>query len=310
MSRRLWGVVGLVLGLVVLVSWKFSERAPKMAPQSVAFVEPDIAKATSLPAHVSVPAVDKRSQSAPVVDANRPFEERRLDLEQRARMGDGHAAWQLGFALANCNGYVPISDAELEDGIVESFATGLMKTESTPDAWLQKLRLGQAQRQRDCQNVSGLNESHLDNNANIKAFQWMELGASLGDADAQAMYSALAFQSFDSRNALAGAEQIRERKRLAIEYLQRSLAQGDGLALQRLSKAHSDGLLFPADAEVAYSYLFAFSLTPRASDFVPGLLAFALDTGAQALDAATLARSQEEGRLLARCCMAAAGKRP
>ncbi|MEO7936243.1 MAG: hypothetical protein ABIR27_08290, partial [Dokdonella sp.] len=65
-----------------------------------------------------------------------------------------------------------------------------MKTESTPDAWLQKLRLGQAQRQRDCQNVSGLNESDTNNNANIKAFHWMELGASLGDADAQAMYSA------------------------------------------------------------------------------------------------------------------------
>ncbi|HET9033969.1 MAG TPA: hypothetical protein VFN25_13825 [Dokdonella sp.] len=213
-------------------------------------------------------------------------------------------------ALANCNGYVPISDEGIESSVIDTFARGITVRGSTPAAMLQKLKLAAAQKRRDCRNVSGLAESDFNNEANKKALYWMELGASLGNADAQAMYATLAFAQFDGRNALADAEQIRQRKRLALEYLERSLAQGDAFALLQLSKQHTEGLLFPADAEVGYRYLYAFSLTPRASDFVPGYLEMMLALAAQDLDPIAQGRAQEAGRRLATCCMSKAGEQP
>lgn len=252
---------------------------------------------------LSAPKAGKSPQSMSAPDDDRPFAEVRSDLERQARAGDGHAAWQLGMALANCNGYMPISDEELERSMVDAFASGMAVKGATPEAMLQRSKLRAAQRRHDCRNISGLSESDTNSAASIKAFRWMELGASLGDADAQAMYASLAFEAIEHRNALADAERIRERKRLALEILERSLAQGDALALQQFSRHYTEGMLLPANAEMAYRYLYAFSLTPRARDFVPGYLELALSSAAQGFDPIAREQAQEEGRRLATCCL-------
>lgn len=306
MNRPALIVAAVLVGVVALIYWQFSDWSIPASPGSTATsIEAD-ASVEAPSTSVGVQKVVKAPQSAPLLDDDRPFAELRLNLERLARAGDGHAAWRLGMVLANCNQYVPISDGKLESVVVDLFASDRFKSDDGADVFMGKVLLGVAQKRRVCRNVSGLDEDA----ANSKAFQWMELGAALGDPDAQAMYATLAFDAIDARNALADAEQIQRRKRLALDYLERSLAQGDALALQQLSIVHADGLLFPANAELAYGYLYAFSLTPRANDFVPGLLDLLLDMRAQGLDAAALARAQEAGRRFATCCMAGTGAQP
>ncbi|MBL0165144.1 MAG: hypothetical protein IPP82_16240 [Xanthomonadales bacterium] len=310
MNRPFLIALGLLIGAVALVCWQFPGGNFTVATTQIASPKAPDDVLPPRSASMSVPSVGKFPRSEPVPDDDRPFAEVRAELESQAAAGDGHAAWRLGMALANCNGYVPISDERLESSIVDAFASGMIRTDATPDAMLQKFKLGSAQKRRDCRNVLGLNESDKNNDANKKAFHWIELGASLGDADAQAMYAALAFEPFEGRNALADAEQIREFKRHALDYLNRSLAQGDALALQQFSRFHANGLLFPANAEIAYSYLYAFSLSPRAMDFVPGYLEVVLASASQDLDAIAQERAREAGRSLATCCMTTTGKQP
>jgi hypothetical protein len=213
MTRLVLIAMGLLVGVFALVCWQLPDKKSPPPLESVASSQTaqEVAAAPTAPA--SPPDIGDSPALQPVPGKQRPFVERRSDLERRARAGDGHAAWRLGMALANCNGYVPISDEKLESSLVDAFASGMTVSGTAPEAMLHKLKLGAAQKRRDCSSVAGLNESDTDNAANKKAFHWMELGASLGDADAQAMFAALAFETFDARNALADTERIRERKR-------------------------------------------------------------------------------------------------
>ena len=300
MSRSLLLAVGLLFGAVALLGWLYL-RGGSTAPPASSVAANVVVTPTQPKARVARTEESPQLPSPPV-DV-RPFAGEQTDLRRQALAGDGHAAWRLGMAIANCNGYVPVSEESLENWVVDVFAGFATVKGGTPDSLLAKLKLGAAQKARDCDTAPAVNEDDPTN----KAFEWIELGASLGDTDAQAMYGAFAFTAFDRRNALADAERIRERKRLALEYLERSLSQGNALALQQYSRAYADGRLFPQDKEFAYQYLYAYSLTSRANDYVPGLLELALESGAQGLDAAALVRAEEAGRLLANCCTA--GKR-
>lgn len=246
-------------------------------------------------------APTKRKSTAAIAD-DRPFAEIRPELERRALAGDAVAARRLGFTLANCNRFVDVSDEKIEDAVVDSAAHGMTvkdgSREVSPDEIAALYKLSVRQKRRDCRNVSGLDEP----DALKKAFEWIERAAALGDADAQAIYGALAFTGFDTRNALVDAEQMRDRRQLATDYLQRSLSQGDALALVQMSGRYLDGTLFPADPEKAYAYAWAYSLTSRASDVEAGLLEAMLAQRAASLDEAARDRARAEGQQLAACC--------
>ena len=244
------------------------------------------------------------------LDEDRPFATARPDLEQRARNGDAHAATLLARTLSRCNHYVPSADSLLEQWVVDLAASGgsvtVNKEQLSPDETLSMLKLGYEQLNRDCRGVSGLNEA----DAPAKAFEWIERAAALGDADAQALYGQLAFATYEVRTAVANAEEIRERKRLALEYLQRSLARGDALALRVMSEHYTKGPLLAPDAQRAYAYLYAYSLTPRSQDLVPELLELLLAQTAHGLDPASLEQARESGRQLATCCQSLNGDGP
>lgn len=241
----------------------------------------------------------------PDISGDRQFSEERVELERQATAGDGRAARRIGLALANCNHYVPLSDAKLEELVVNTAAHGVTIRqdghELTPEEVLTRLKMGLTQKARDCKGVSGLDEP----DGSQQAFQWIERAAALGDADAQAIYGSIAFGSYDTRSALANAELIRERKRRAIDYLDRSLAHGDALALLHMSRHYAEGDLYPADDATSYAYLYAYSRTARASDFEPELLDQMLATSAGILDDETRERAQSQGLQLSACCLSA-----
>lgn len=287
-------VVAMGLVLVQLYNRSNSDEALRDAGRSIHSIVP--------PA-----ALDARASAHPAPDLpdDRPFSERRTELERRAAAGDGHAARRLGMALANCNHYVPLSDAKLEELVVDTAARGVTIRqdghELPPDEVLTKLKVGLAQKARDCKGVSGVDES----DGMLQAFRWIERGAALGDADAQAMYGSLAFTSYDVRSALANAELIRERKQRAIDYLQASLDQGDALALLQMWRHYSEGGLFLPNAEIAYAYLYAYSLSPRASEIEPELLYQMLEASAGTLDEEARERAEAQGLQLSACCQVA-----
>lgn len=243
-----------------------------------------------------------KAPALPELPVDRPFVEIRPELERRATAGDASAARRLGLVLATCNRYTPLSNEMIENMVVDVAAHGVTFRDNgrtlAPEELLYRAKLNLDQKSRDCKGVAGLNEG----DALQRSFEWIERGAELGDADAQALYGALAFSSFDSRTALAEAEDIRERKMKAIDYLQSSLAQGDALGLLQLSSHYAAGDLYPANAETAYAYLYAYSLTTRASDLVPELLAQMLATSAGPLDEEARERARDQGLELATCC--------
>jgi hypothetical protein len=250
----------------------------------------------------SPPTAPPSMQAASDLD-DRPFVEARAELERRAERGDARAAARLGRAFAQCNGYVPVDDAQLESWVVEATARGVVFNEGDhplgPDALLARLKANQAQRARDCANAGGIDEK----DPRPLAFRWTERAAALGDADAQALYGSLAFATYSARSAIVDAEELRERKRIARDYLERSLARGDALALQQMYLHHAHGTLYPEDAEAAYRYLYAYSLTPRSVELAPDALARLLDEAAAPLDDAARERARSAARALAACCM-------
>ena len=254
------------------------------------------------PEHHKTAAPTRRENPTATVADDRPFNAIRPELERRALEGDAAAARRLGLTLANCNHYVDLPDATIEERVVDAAASGMTVKDGNrvvpPEEILALYKLGIQQKRRDCKGVSGLDEP----DAWKQAFRWIERAASLGDADAQALFGALAFADFDARNALVDADKMRDRKELAIDYLQRSLAAGDALALAQMSIRYQDGLLFPPDPEKAYAYAWAYSLTTRANEIVPALLETMLAQRGAALDEATLERARAEGRQLAGCC--------
>jgi TPR repeat protein len=296
-----WLLAAAAMALAVVLA--FFARSGVERSSRIATSELPESSSSSAAATPAFAAKARHARTAgPEVADDRPFAEIRPDLERRANSGDAEAARRLGKALANCNDFVPISDEQIENIVVEDAAKGVSVRQNgrqlAPEEMLSTLQLLVAQRNRDCKNISGLNET----DANRKAFHWIERGAALGDADAQALYGALAFMDFNNQTALGDAEQIRDRKQLATSYLQASLAQGDAMALLQLSSQYDAGRLFQHDPEMAYAYLYAYSLTTRASDVVPELLAQLLAARAGTLDPAALERARNEGLQLATCC--------
>jgi hypothetical protein len=261
-----------------------------------------LAAATNDAPPVPVNAASSRDAAESLDD--RSFVDVRAELERRAERGDARAAARLGRVFAMCNGYVATSEAQIEAAVIEASALGVSVTEGhralDPDALLARVKAGHAQQERNCAHASGVNEK----DASALAFRWTAHAAALGDADAQALYGSLAFADYSARSAIADAEEVRDRKRLAREYLERSLAGGDALALMQMSANYRSGTLFAADAEAAYRYLYAYSLTPRASETAPEAMALLLDEASSALDDAARERARSEAANLAVCCMA------
>jgi TPR repeat protein len=293
-----------------LFAWR--HRTPA-APGAVATsVAADVRKpeASSPPAHDDSASSQKSAPWKPDAPDDRPFAEIRPELERRALAGDAAAARRLGITLANCNHFVDMPDEKLQDIVVDGAARGFTMRDGDsvvpPEEILARMRLGMAQKRRDCRGVSGLDEP----DAFKQAFKWTERAAALGDADAEATYGTLAFADIDDRDALVKAETLRERKQLAVDYAKRALAAGDALALARMSGYYLDSPFFPSNPETAYAYLFAYSLTTRAAEIVPELLQRILAEHAATLDAAARERAEAEGARLAACCDIASPEAP
>jgi len=77
-------------------------------------------------------------------------------------------------------------------------------------------------------------------------------------------------------------------------------ALGDQM-LQLKEKLMREGV--PEDAEAAYRYLYAYSLTPRSAEMAPAALTGLLDEAAAALDDGARERARRAARDLAACCM-------
>jgi TPR repeat protein len=292
---------------VAVFSLRFRAPASPTAPASVAQTQA-LANTPTREQHVATTA--NRDPASSAIADDRPFAEIRPELERRALEGDAAAARRLGMTLANCNHYVDVPDETIEERVVDAAARGMTVTDGgrvvQPDEILTMYKLGIRQKRRDCKGVSGLDEP----DGWKKAGEWIKRAAALGDADAQAVYGSFAFADFTARNALVDAEKMRDQKQLAIDYLQRSLAERDALALVQMSGRYEDGLLFPADPEKAYAYAYAYSLTTRASDIVPEILERLLAQRAAALDEAARERARAEGQQLAACCGIAAPVTP
>jgi TPR repeat protein len=306
MRRSIVLIILAGIAIAAAFAWR-SRTAATSAASAPAVYEP---AAKPVPDRKEVTTRPKSERSVPEAADDRPFTEIRPELERRALAGDAQAARRLGMTLANCNHYIDVSDNKLEEMVVDQAARGFTAKigdhEASPEQILKLYKLSLSQKRRDCKGVSGLDEA----NAWKLAFQWIERAAALGDPDAQAVYGTLAFSDFDTRNALVDAEKMRDRKQLATDYLQRALARGDGLALIQMAGRYQDGLLFPPDPEKAYAYVWAYSLTARAGDLVPGLLDELLVQRGVALDEAALERARLEGQQLATCCGVVATQTP
>jgi hypothetical protein len=298
-------LVGFAILLVVIggATWWMHERRKAPAePTAVA----QTSTARQAPGTNAAPPVPVRAASLTATAKSldgQSFVDVRVELERRAQQGDAHAAARLGRTFAYCNGYVAASESQLETAVIEASAHGATVTDGghalDPDALLARIKAGHAQQVRECAQATGVNEK----NAGALALHWMERAAALGDADAKALYGGLAFADHGARSAIDHGEELRDRKRIAREYLQHSLASGDALALQQMSANYHSGTLFPADAEAAYRYLYAYSLTPRSNETAPEALAYALDEAGAALDDTARARARNEAQNLAACCM-------
>lgn len=309
MPRTTMIAIGLSIAAALGLGYLFVLHLPINSNPPVAPSRASVPEAAKAPSYNPAHAASKpQSLNDPIDD--RPFAEVRTELERRAASGDGRAARRLGMMLANCNRYVPVGKEQLEQWVVEAAAHDVSISDGErklpPEEALSRAKLAQAQKARDCKNVTGLNEGDADQTA----ARWIERGAALGDADAQAMYGALAFSSYNVRSALVDADGVRERKHLAIDYLQSSLAQGDALALLHLSGHYAAGDLYPMNAEAAYAYLYAYSLTPRASDFVPELLEQMLEAKAAPLDQPSQERARTRALRLAAYSRAASQDGP
>lgn len=299
-GRTRWGVLALaaIAGAVLLYRYASMPTGADAPPHARAVAATMPADAPSRPA-----ATPPGATSTDDLD-DRPFVDVRAELERRAERGDAQAAARLGRAFALCNGYVPLDDAQLEARVVEATARGVTLVVDGhalgPDALLARLEADRDQKARDCAHAGGIDEE----DPRPLAFHWIERAAALGDADAQALYGSLAFATYGARSAIVEAEQLRERKQRAREYLERSLARGDALALQQMYLHHARGTLYPEDAETAYRYLYAYSLTPRSIELTPAALTRLLDEAAAPLDDAARERARRAARDLAACCMA------
>lgn len=300
--HRLVGLAMLLAAAGGITWWMQQQPVSPKAP--IATAETAVARTASA-ASAASPHPPRAAASIDVGALDeRSFIDVRAELERRARQGDAHAAARLGRVFAHCNGHVAASESQLESWVIEASAHGFTVSDGErkldPDALLARIKAGRAQQARECAHATGVNEK----NARALALQWTERAAALGDADAQALYASLAFAEYDARSAIAHAEELRDRRRVAREYLQRSLASGDALALQQMSASYQSGTLFTADAEAAYRYLYAYSLTPRSTETAPEALAYLLGEAAAALDDNARARARSDAQDLAACCMA------
>jgi len=283
-----------------LLVWRY--RAPVATPSARQTVTANTPEPVASNTPVARPRPEPRKGSKPEIPDDRPFAEIRPELEHRALAGDAAAARRLGLTLANCNQYVDIPDEQAESVVVEEAAKGINVRNNgrvmQPEEVLGLYKILLKQKRHDCKGVSGLNED----DAWKKAFQWIERAAALGDADAEAVYGSFAFADIETRNALADAETMRDRRQLTIDYLQQSLEQGDGLALLRMSSYYGGSYFYPANPETAYAYLYGYSLTTRANEVVPELLDQMLSSRAAPLDETARERARAEGQRLASCC--------
>jgi hypothetical protein len=291
--------------LAVIGGALWLHRRPS-APMNVAATPEHLAAHPAAAPNEAPPGSVNEAASRQAADSldDRSFIDVRAELERRAEGGDARAAARLGRVFAMCNGYVASSEAQIETAVIELSALGVTMSEGhhalDPDALLARAKAGRAQQERNCAHASGVNEK----DASSLAFRWTAHAAALGDADAQALYGGLAFADYSARSAIADAEQVRDRKHLAREYLERSLAGGDALALMQMYANYRSGTLFAPDAEAAYRYLYAYSLTPRAVETAPEAMALLLDEASSALDDAARERARSEAASLAACCMA------
>jgi hypothetical protein len=193
------------------------------------------------------------------------------------------------------------TDAQIDNAVVEIGAhggriLGELGSSLTPDDEASLLKATMKYTHARYANAQGLDEKDA-----AQAFRWIERAAALGDADAQALYGEAMLKTYDMRRAIADPETLRDRLTQARTYVERSLSQGNALALLQTQTYYADGV-YPANPESAYANLYAYTLTPRSADMPPQVLALMLSEASKVLDAAAIDRAREEGRRLAACC--------
>lgn len=270
--------------------------------------------ATPLPAHAAdapvarpaatrtVAATAERMPVAAAPAAAPPaFSGRLAELERRALAGDGKAALQLARALLECRSYVPISDAAVEDNVIDGLAsvdaapTALDGTPIAPVEILEAIRARVAERRAVCEGIGPGDLANVDGRAGLS---WLIRAADAGETAAMVAYARHAFAGYDTFDP--HAPQIVAEVPRVRDYLSRALALGDPAALGAYGDAYSLGLVFDADPLAAYAYYYAYvqvdSPGARMYDAVLVNLERALASG-------DIAQARERGRaMFAACC--------
>lgn len=226
------------------------------------------------------------------------FAERRASLDQRAAAGDTEAAAELGGTLAACWRYAPRSREKLEQSVINDIAAGEKPPRpiagTSPSAELQLLLKERSQRELDvrCGNL-GTAMWTWDEAARAPAL--LERAADAGNVQAMLDYARFAFVDIDGADeVLQQAEEILRRKHKARALLRQALQRGDARALRLLGEAYASGPVEQPDAFAAYVHMSAFFESPAAQDWPPRLRELLLQTLAQRLDAAEVARARQQ----------------
>lgn len=279
----------LFLGALALVWLKPAPQAPPVAAPTAVAQPPTAAAGASSP---------PPSPAAPLQTVS--FAERRAALDQRAAAGDAEAAAELGGTLAACWRYAPRTRAKLEQAVIDRIAAGEEEPPriagTAASAELQLLLKERTQRELDvrCGNL-GAATWKWEEAARAPAL--LERAADAGNVQAMLDYARFAFNDIDGADeVLQQAEEILRRKHKARALLRQALQRGDARALLLLGETYVSGPLEKPDAFAAYVHIGAFFESPVAQDWPPRLRELLLQTLAQRLDAAQVARAQEQAR--------------
>ena len=301
-------VVAIVLAAAAVVALRYAWPEPAGAGTT-----PGATPATpvaNLPASVGAKPRHERA-AAPNAEPlpSGDFANDRIELDRRARAGDSKAALRLAGILTKCPGYRPVSDAELEDRVVDGLARQRQAPTVDgkplpPEVLIEYAQRNQRERNALC---AGTKETDFDPEGDREtALRLLQRAADAGDLDAMLEYGTLDFIDLRMNSQawlVDHAEAIRERKQRVSDYLGRVLASGDARALRAYGNEYLYGRLFPRDPSKAYAYYYAFSRSAAGTESGPWMSRMPLQFPASELSPEQLTRAQSEGlALLAQCC--------
>lgn len=282
--------------------------APSATPSPVA-----PAPVTSAPARTAAPvaAATPRHSVPPAVPAHEwpdyrtPFGVAVQQLRAWADAGDMKAAIDLSWRLSQCTPH-GLRVAEDSD---DSDRRDIM-SDATDERWTESQR--QTRRDNMMQRINANAEirtacAALPRDLVAHWLDPLDRAAQSGDTYAMREYARRAMAEYDGVVAVvADVDEAITRRDKARAYLDEAVRLGDTAALVDLAGAYAESAtinLYAEDEARAHAYAYAALQAANLTAMERDRMTWLLDRSARKLDAAALARAEEEGRrLFAQCC--------